>query len=183
MSPHRARTGLRSPAAILALGLLVAACGSSEEEPAPELAATESASPTEEATDSGSAGPTIVSVTFDGNSCRYDGPSEIGPGKIKLEAVNESDLAFDLVIARIDEGNTHEEWLKFHDMTAARQGPPGYAMPFWGTGMAEPGMLRSERVPERPESGLYGLVCLADGGSADANPFPYASETSLTVTE
>ena len=82
------RTVLARPVALVGLlGLVLAGCTSAE---------------------------AVLTVTFDGTNCSYDGPSEIGAGVATIEAVNDSEVYTEVGIARIDEGSALEDFVAFY---------------------------------------------------------------------
>lgn len=98
---------------LVGLALLVAGCGGGDEQGDDTSETTASsteprtAEPT--ATTTGVLEPVLLPLTFDGESCTYEGPPEIPPGTAELVFVNESEgrAAVNMVI--VDDGYTIQD--------------------------------------------------------------------------
>jgi hypothetical protein len=99
----------------------------------------------------------VLTVTFDGTSCSYDGPSEIVGGVTTIEAVNSSDVYTEVGIARIDEGSTFDDFVAFYQPEPEIVDSPDFATPI-GSVPAEPGQTGSDTFTL--EGGQHALVCL-----------------------
>ena len=99
----------------------------------------------------------LLQLTFDGEQCSYEGPSELSVGEVEIVYHNESsDKAwFDFV--RLDEGRTIQE------VTADLEDPSGVGPPTWVvTVWAQPAIARhASSVPTTRtiEPGLHVLLC------------------------
>ena len=152
---------------------VVAGCSSGEdgssnaaESPSP-TATTEGESASEERDE------VTVTVTFDGATCAYDGPTELTPGVVLIEFVNDSEAGAETVVARLDEDATFEEFVEFHQPEPKVTGPPDFVtLGVGGTG-AEAGDTGSIRSVL--ENGEYGLVCL-QGEPGDAEPSVWVAQ-------
>jgi hypothetical protein len=83
---------------------LVTACTTPIPEVPEPVEPTETSMPTPE--------PTIeFVVTFDGNGCISDGPSEVLPGEYGFKFIDESDVKGELWLLYIDEGKTFQDHL------------------------------------------------------------------------
>jgi hypothetical protein len=99
----------------------------------------------------------VLTVTFDGTSCSYDGPSEIGGGVTTIEAVNSSDVYTEVGITRIDEGSTFDDFVAFYQPEPEIVDSPDFATPI-GAVPAEPGQTGSDTFTLM--GGQHALVCL-----------------------
>lgn len=99
----------------------------------------------------------VLGVTFDGTSCSYDGPSDVGAGVVSIEAANDSDVYTEVGIARIDESSTFEDFVAFYQPEPEVVDSPDFATPI-GSVPAEPGQTGSDTFAL--EAGQYALVCL-----------------------
>jgi hypothetical protein len=94
-------------------------------------------------------------VTFDGQTCEYDGPATIAEGNVVLELRNLTDRSADLIPLRLDADKTWQDVLDHF-------GEPGSILhkPDW---LHE---SRSRSIPESPgaldftfQPGLHGIFC------------------------
>ena len=97
-----------------------------------------------------------ITLTFDGETCQYDGPNVISPGKVTIILKNTSDYDLSLWAARMEEGKTWQDMLDYI-------GTPGASveLPSW----AEWRVLAA-KIPEHPnatvytlDKGLYAINC------------------------
>lgn len=102
-------------------------------------------------------GEAVLTVTFDGTSCSYDGPSEIGTGVATIEAVNDSEVYTEVGIARLDEGSAFEDFVAFYQPEPEIVDSPDFATPIAAV-PAEPGQTGSDTVALN--GGQHALVCL-----------------------
>jgi hypothetical protein len=113
--------GVRRPqlaAVLAAVSLVVSGCSSLQDDSTEDTAQT---SPTATAEASTNTGPTetateeppglasIMTVTFDGNGCLYDGPSQLPAGVVTLQFVNDSDRDAAVSMAKLKDGVTLED--------------------------------------------------------------------------
>ena len=134
------------------LGLVLAGCTSGEEEASQE---SDVESPT--AAEGTGSEQALLTVTFDGTSCSYDGPSEIGAGVATIEAVNDSEVYTEVGIARLDEGSAFDDFVAFYQPEPEIVDSPDFATPIAAV-PAEPGQTGSDDVTL--EAGQHALVCL-----------------------
>jgi len=101
-----------------------------------------------------------ITLTFDGETCQYDGPSAIPEGEVTIVLNNQSEYEMSLWAARLDEGKTWQDILDYI-------GQPGSSveLPSW----AEWRVLAS-KAPDNPdatvytlEKGLYAVNCCTCG--------------------
>lgn len=93
-----------SIAVVVAVLATLASCGGAAEE------TTTTTVPSE------TAGPSVNTVTFDGGTCRYEGPSEIERGIPAFEVVNAGDLDFQFALYFLeDDSLTHDDMVGFGD--------------------------------------------------------------------
>ncbi len=95
-------------------------------------------------------------LTFDGSTCRYDGPEEVSAGEFTITLNNQSDREPSLWIIKLDEGRTWQQLLDYI-------GPPGSNVhpPEWSTGsimMAPSAEDPNARILTLTE-GIYALCC------------------------
>ncbi|MGD2252168.1 MAG: hypothetical protein PVF70_04555 [Anaerolineales bacterium] len=95
-----------------------------------------------------------IVITFDGQECRYEGPSVVNEGDriITLNNIAEHDV--DLTVVRIDEGKTWQDVLE--NLDAFTIGTP----PTWTT------FVRTELISDNPAArkytlteGIYAIIC------------------------
>jgi hypothetical protein len=100
--------------------------------------------------------PTIV-LTFDGNTCQYDGPTVVDEGQVNIVLKNKSDYELSLWATRLDEGKTWQDILSYIGTPGTPHEPPAWSdWTLSGTGS----------VPGNPDAqgyilkaGLYAINC------------------------
>ena len=97
-----------------------------------------------------------IVLTFDGETCRYEGPDVVTEGEVTITLVNETDFEASLWMVKLDEGRTWQELLDYI-------GPPGTSVepPPWSSGN-----FLASKLPDNPDAtvyklneGLYGICC------------------------
>ena len=144
-------------AAALAAVVLLAGCTSSDGEVAAEDS-TPSPAATEES--EGGSETTEVQVTFDGSSCSYTGPSDVSPGILGIEVVNDSETGGGALLLRLTEGATFDDFAEVHQPEPYLGDAQGVAEPAGAVGRVEAGASGSSTFPV--ETGDYVLLCLVD---------------------
>lgn len=152
------------------LGLVLAGCTSSEED----------ASSTDTEGAGGEQAQAVLTVTFDGTSCSYDGPSEVGAGVATIEAINDSDVYTEVGIALIDEGSMFEDFVAFYQPEPEIVDSPDFATPIAAV-PAEPGQTGSDNVTL--SGGQHALVCLILISDEPPPGVFVAQPGGLTVTD
>ncbi len=146
---------LLRPAAMTALLVVaLAGCASADEDGTEEPGA---ATPTTADEAAGELAQEVLSVTFDGTSCSYDGPNEVRAGVVAIEAVNDSAVYTEVGIALVDESSTFEDVVAFYQPEPEVVDSPDFATPI-GAVPAEPGQTGSDSFSLG--IGQYALVCL-----------------------
>lgn len=159
------------------LSLVLAGCTSSEEEASQDSAI---ASPSDAEGVGGEQAQAVLTVTFDGARCSYDGPSEIGAGVATIEAVNDSEVYAEVGIARIDEGSMFEDFVAFYQPEPEIVDSPSFATPIAAV-PAEAGQIGSDNVTL--EAGQHALVCLILVSDEPPPGVFVAQPGGLTVTD
>ncbi len=97
-----------------------------------------------------------LEVTFDGTSCIYDGPTVIQAGDVVFVMDNQTEEQAVLVIDKLDDGKTWQEYL---DLIGV---PGSYVMrPSWSTPASKiPDISDPDRITYSFESGNYAMTCL-----------------------
>ncbi len=54
-------------------------------------------------------GDSALRLTFDGESCTYEGATELTPGPVELTFLNESEVSAAVAMSRIEEGHTLQD--------------------------------------------------------------------------
>lgn len=155
------RLGRRVPALLALLALLLAACGGGDE--AVDTVETTSTSfepsttrPTTTTT-ALAVEPVLLQLSFDGESCTYEGPTGLSPGPVELVFYNESEGFAATNMVSIDEGYTIQDVID--DLGTE---PSTGHHPYW---THELGTWRSTVPGEQHrwegdlETGLYAAVC------------------------
>lgn len=167
---RRGRTS-RLTVIVTASCLLIGGCTSSQQDTADGAAETSPA--VEEETGTGTqptwtlpeapTDMTTLTVTFDGEGCSYPGPSQLPPGTVILEFVDDSDGHSDMrmTMTRLEDGVTYEDVTAFYSPEPYEGNPPedlfeteqaDYTV---GGGTDErPGWITAEL-----ETGEYAMVC------------------------
>ena len=55
-----------------------------------------------------------LTVTFDGDTCVYDGPTELPPGEVTVTLINDSNKTSYAEMAKLQDGVTFEDVTAFH---------------------------------------------------------------------
>ena len=107
-----------------------------------------------------------LAVTWDGETCTYDGPTELAPGAATIEFVNNSDAEAGTSMARLDDDATFEDFVEYHRPEPELTGPPDFVTPNVASGFADAGDV--DTIGTDLGEGEYALVCLQEppGGSA-----------------
>jgi hypothetical protein len=121
-------------------------------------------------------GDSVLRLTFDGESCTYEGATELTPGPVELTFLNESEVSAAVAMSRIEEGHTIQD-------VADDIGPePGTEeAPSWlrGFGTWRPVAPGESYLWEGDLSvGLYAMVC---GHYSVTAPYAIWFGTGLTV--
>jgi hypothetical protein len=99
--------------------------------------------------------PNIV-LTFDGNTCQYDGPIVVTEGDVNIILKNKTNYQLSLWATRLDEGKTWQDVVDYI-------GTPGtsHELPAWSNGT-----MIARSVPNNPQAttytlneGLYAICC------------------------
>jgi len=101
-----------------------------------------------------------LSLTFDGESCKYSGPTEIKSGSVTTIYLNNSERLSKVAISRLDEGKTVQDVLDY--IEEVHNGDPNWTK-YWddcagcALGIVDPG--KSFSVSGLLKPGIYSLVC------------------------
>ncbi len=165
-------------AAALASGLaLLAGCSGNDQQEGDEVAA--SAAATQES--DGAAEQPVLSVTFDGSSCSYGGPGDVGAGVVGVDIVNTSEIGSGALLLRLAEGATVDDFVAAHQPEPYYGEPLDIAEPSGTVGRALPGETGSSTFPV--ESGTYVVLCLVDTDDPDFAASYLAQPPGVTVSE
>ncbi|MGA7688447.1 MAG: hypothetical protein WCA29_04365 [Jiangellales bacterium] len=106
-----------------------------------------------------------LTVTWDGDACAYDGPTEFAPGAVTVEFVNNSDVEADMSMVLLDEDATFADFVEYHQPEPHLSGLPDFVTPDILTGFAEAGGV--DTISTDLGEGAYALLCLQQlpGGS------------------
>lgn len=115
---------------LVVLGLFLTACGSSDE----------------------------LRLTWDGDSCTYQGPTQVNAGPVTLDFVNESEEEFRVYLMILDEGKTVQDVIDGIGPEPATGSPPDWTH---SMGTWDSAVLPGETVSweEDLEAGIYAMVC------------------------
>ena len=165
---------------IVGLALVFTACGCSDEGgDALELTTTSPEPATIEPTTT--TGPTateaveavLLHLTFDGESCTYEGPTELTPGPVELRFYNESETGAAVNFLQLLEGKTYQDVIEHTGPEPSTKHAPSWARELgsWSTTLAGGGSNWKGDL----EPASYFMVC--------ARVFPLAVwlRTGLTV--
>ena len=158
--------------------VLLSGCSNSEEEPAAEDAATSSPA-TAEAEEQRE--EVAVTVTFDRTTCAFDGPSEVSPGVLAVEFVNDNDVGGAALLLRLNEDVTFDEFVDAHHPEPFLGELEDLAEPSGAVPRVQPNDDGSSTFPV--ETGKYVLVCLVDTDDLDEPASYLAHPVGVTVTE
>jgi hypothetical protein len=101
-------------AAVTAVALLVSGCSSGEDDTAEDPVETSSTVAAETSAAEESVEGVSLTVTFDGDTCMYDGPTELPPGEVTVTLINDSNKTTDAEMAKLQDGVTYEDVTAFH---------------------------------------------------------------------
>jgi hypothetical protein len=97
-----------------------------------------------------------IVLTFDGETCHYDGPNVIKDGEVTIILNNETKYDLSLWAGRLDEGRTWQELLDYIGTPGSSVEPPSWL---------DRNMI-AEDVPDNPNAkvytlreGLYAISC------------------------
>ena len=149
--------------------LLLGACAGPAATPLPPTeppAAPEAGDTTEPVSSAPTTEVPVAEITFDGQSCQYEGPEVVREGKLVI-VVNDltDDPAFHMHFFRFHEGKTWQDLLDYIQIVveAGTSSPPP---PPWTTSMGI-GALVEDNPNARSftlRPGLYGSVCARHNG-------------------
>ena len=142
--------------------LVAAGCATSQSEDAEEDAAavpsaTETSAPPLEQDDL-----VTLTVTYGGQSCLYDGPTELSPGPVVIEFVNDSKVTAFLDVARLADDVTWEDFAAFHSPEPKEGARPDQLATF-DSEQAEAFAGHRDSITSVMHNGEYALVCLRQG--------------------
>ena len=122
----------------------------------------------------------VVDLTFDGQSCQYEGPEVVHEGKLVI-VVNDltDDPAFHMHVFKIDEGKTWQDMLDYI-------GEPGtYVPPVpWASSVGIGALVEDNPNARRftLTPGMHGIVCALHNGGPEgiwpAAPFEVSASSS-----
>ena len=115
----------------------------------------------------------LLQLTFDGEQCTYEGPSELSAGEIEIVYHNESSEDIGFTFERLDEGRTTQDMIDYIE-------PDGAVRPPWTVDVWFQGRISANAssipTPRTLQPGLHTLVC----GTWTPNQGYFGGE--LTVT-
>jgi hypothetical protein len=118
--------------------------------------------------------PALIQLTFDGERCTYEGPTELIPGSVELFFHNESDGPAATNMVSIDEGYTIQDVIDDLGPEPSTGHHPSWTREIAGTWRTTaPG--ESHRWEGDLEMGLYAMVC------ARLSPLGVWFGTGLTI--
>lgn len=162
-------------AVLTVLILLSTACGGGDEVETLETTSTSSEPPTTGTATTTTDGvePVPLRLTFNGESCIYDGKTELTPGPVELVFLNESEEAAAVNLVSIDEGYTIQDVIDDlgPEPSTGHHPPWTHELGTWGS--TAPG--ESHRWEGVLEADLYAMVC------ARLTPLGVWFGTGLTV--
>jgi hypothetical protein len=121
-----------------AVVLLLPSCSDTADDSADTTLAPTTTTTTAPATDTDAIDPVPLRLTFDGESCTYEGMTEFTPGPVELVFLNESEEPAAVNMVSIDEGYTLQDNIE----TFGPDEPSTGHHPWWtrelGTGQSTP---------------------------------------------
>jgi hypothetical protein len=66
-------------------------------------------------------------LTFDGDGCEYEGPTQISPGPVILDFVNESDDVAAANMIRLDDGYTIQDVIEYNGPEPSQKHAPSWS--------------------------------------------------------
>ncbi len=123
---------------LVVFGLLLTACGSSDEH----------------------------RLTWDGESCTYEGPTELNAGSVTLDFINESEQFFNVNLVILDEGMTVQDVIDDVGRNLRWDNHPSWSHEM---GTWDPAVWPGETVRWEGDlgAGIYAMVCAARLPSTD----------------
>jgi hypothetical protein len=95
-------------------------------------------------------------LTFDGETCHYDGPQVTTEGEFTVVLNNQSDLEADLWVVRLDQGRTWQDMLDYIGTPGSNVHPPEWSS----------GSIVKTTSPDNPDAtilrlteGSYAICC------------------------
>ena len=137
--------------------LLSTACGGGDEVDPLETTGTSSEPPATEAT-TDAVDPVPLRLTFNGESCIYDGPTELTPGPVELVFLNESEGNAAVEMVSIGEGYSIQDVIDGFGTEPAIGHAPSWTHELGTWKMKLPG--ESHRWEGDLEAGLYAMTCV-----------------------
>lgn len=109
-------------------------------------------------------------LTFDGESCTYEGPKEVSAGSVTLDFVNESEEHFNVNLVILDEGKTVQDVIDDLGPEPSTRHHPSWTHEM---GTWDPAVMPGETVSWEGdlEAGIYAMVCAAALPSTDPKVF------------
>ena len=104
-------------------------------------------------------GDPTLRLTYTGDSCEYEGPTEFARGPYSLEFVNESNGTATASLAKLDEGYTAQDLYDYGDPYPSSLHAPTWARTVAGPWKETPGG-ETHYWGGRLGSGTYALVCV-----------------------
>jgi hypothetical protein len=155
--------------------LLTTACGGSDEVNTLETTSASSEPPTTEATatTTDAVGPVALHLTFNGESCTYDGTTELTPGPVELMFLNESEGSAAVNLVSIGEGHSIQDLVDDLGPEPSTGHHPAWTRELGTWSPTVPG--ETHRWEGDLEAGRYAMVC------ARLSPLGVWFGTGLTV--
>lgn len=101
-----------------------------------------------------------IVLTFDGNTCQYDGPKAITEGEVTITLDNKTNYELSLWAGKLDEGRTWQDMLEYIGVPGSSVELPPWA--HWS--------VLATKVPDHPNTtkyalkeGLYAINCCTCG--------------------
>jgi hypothetical protein len=120
--------------------------------------------------------PVALRLTFNGESCTYEGATELTPGPFELTFLNESEIPAAVDWARVEEGHTIQDVIDDIGPEPGTEEAPSWLSPLGTWRPVAPGT--SYVWEEDLRVGLYSMVC---GHYSVTWPFAIWFGTGLTV--
>ncbi len=149
---------------VVGLALVVTACGASDEGGDAVEAATSSTAPTTmeptttmpAATEDANAVP--LNLTWDGEACTFDGPTELTPGRIVLTFSNESESAAAVNFLELLEGKTIEDVIEYNGPEPTTKHHPSWSRELGSWSRVSAGLTHEWEAHLDPAN--YFMVCV-----------------------
>jgi hypothetical protein len=160
------RSGTFPSVVLTAAGfLLLAGCSSSQDDTTEDAAET---SPTVSGETTAAQEPqdeVTLTVTFDGDTCMYDGPTEIPQGAVRLTLVNDSNRTTFVEMAKLKGDVTFEDVTAFHSPEPREGARPDNLYAPLEVDQAQAYAGDDGSISDVVEAGEYALVCLQQGNA------------------